>query len=133
MTCASCQHWHKVGLAHSSTTNKQGMCWRYPPSVAVVEMAPRGEQIRTIWPETQENEVCGEYKENAKPQLDTLWLERVNEGRKRDGMPPMNAAPKPIGNKHKAKNTAILGCVYLFVFVTAWSGFIIIVAKGFSK
>lgn len=105
MTCASCQHWHKVGLAHSSTTNKQGMCWRYPPAVAIVETAPRGEQIRTIWPETQENEVCGEYKENAKPLLEPEakagLLQGMNAYRKLHGQPPIGDN-KPVGKTLRA-------------------------------
>jgi hypothetical protein len=49
--CSACFHWHSYDM-------KRGRCRRYPP------MATRspGGSAESLWPETHNYDVCGEYK-----------------------------------------------------------------------
>lgn len=73
MTCGSCQHWAKNGVAVDTRGNalnggtiNQGMCQQQPPQVIYAVANFSGEAtpfVQTIWPETSEYQICGQYRE----------------------------------------------------------------------
>ena len=131
MTCASCQYWNKVVYVekHDPTggppRDSQGVCLRFPPQL---HSTPRNgvSLLQSCWPETESNSICGEYRQNAKPAMETEVYSCIGASPFRSINPIRSDLPHLTSDSYMptGKGVGALVLVVLF-FVGLWVSIVI--------